>query len=73
MNFNIEDHTHFVTLAGSHSYGMDTPESDIDIRGWLIPPHEYRNSCYLNFDQYDVPYYIKDFPWKDQDQPRKMS
>ena len=31
----------FETLAGSHLYGTNTPESDVDIRGVFIPPKPY--------------------------------
>ena len=32
---------HFSYISGSRLYGMDTLESDIDIRAWTIPPFEY--------------------------------
>ncbi len=32
---------HFSYISGSRLYGMDTPESDIDIRSWTIPPFDY--------------------------------
>jgi predicted nucleotidyltransferase len=39
MNFNLTDkNTLLVVLAGSHAYGMATPESDIDIRGICCAP-----------------------------------
>jgi len=31
----------FECISGSHLYGVDTPESDVDIRGVFIPPKEY--------------------------------
>jgi hypothetical protein len=37
----VSQRTIFLTRAGSHAYGMATPESDLDIRGVLIPPKEY--------------------------------
>jgi predicted nucleotidyltransferase len=33
--------TIFLTQAGSHAYGLATPESDLDLRGVVIPPKEY--------------------------------
>jgi predicted nucleotidyltransferase len=38
MNFPYKERTIFLTLTGSHAYGLSTPESDIDLRGVLIPP-----------------------------------
>lgn len=40
-NFEIFPHTIYLTLAGSHAYGLNTPESDIDFRGIAIPPKDY--------------------------------
>jgi predicted nucleotidyltransferase len=28
-------------VAGSQAYGLDTPESDLDVRGVCIPPKRY--------------------------------
>lgn len=54
-------------IAGSHSYGLNTPESDIDRRGCYILPLKERISL-MNFDQeissskQDIKYYdIKKF------------
>lgn len=38
MNFDLQQHTVFMTLSGSHAYGLATPESDYDYRGIAIPP-----------------------------------
>lgn len=37
----LEDRTILLTKAGSHAYGTNTPESDLDIKGVAIPPKEY--------------------------------
>jgi len=37
-NFDIEKHTIFLGVYGSHAYGTSTPESDVDLRGILIQP-----------------------------------
>lgn len=37
----LEKNTIFLTIAGSHSYGLNTPESDIDEVGIAIPPTSY--------------------------------
>ena len=49
----IEENTIFKYRAGSHSYGLNTPESDIDIRGVCIPPVDYWMGVH-NFEQYNV-------------------
>ncbi len=38
MNFNLDTATVYLVVAGSHSYGLSTPESDWDYRGIAIPP-----------------------------------
>ena len=52
MHFDVDKHTVFLALSGSHAYGMATSSSDVDIRGVAIPPREVRNSFYLSFDQF---------------------
>jgi hypothetical protein len=54
VNFNISPYTHFVVIAGSHAYGTNTPESDLDIKGWAIPPVEIAVSYVQNFEQNDT-------------------
>lgn len=41
----------FECLAGSHLYGTNTPESDIDTRGVFIPSKEYFLGCYSKIEQ----------------------
>lgn len=47
----IKERTCFLTISGSHSQGLATPESDIDFRGIAIPTKEYFFSFHKNFDQ----------------------
>lgn len=49
--FDVDEHTIFLGLTGSHAYGMARPDSDVDIRGVCIPPHRIRESHYYNFEQ----------------------
>lgn len=49
--FELFPHTIYLTLAGSHAYGLDTPESDIDLRGIAIPPKEYALGFAKQFKQ----------------------
>lgn len=37
----LEDRTIFLSLHGSNAYGLDTPTSDVDFVGVMIPPKEY--------------------------------
>jgi len=51
MNFNIDERTIFKAIGGSHAYGMDTPQSDIDYRGIAIPPANFWHGFLFNFEQ----------------------
>lgn len=51
----VEKNTIFMTLAGSHMYGMATPESDIDKRGVCIPPKNVVMGFARKFEQQEVP------------------
>lgn len=53
MEFKIMDHTIFLTIHGSHAYGMSIPESDVDIKGIAIPPKEYLLGVSKNFEQFE--------------------
>lgn len=62
MNFDVDSHLVLQVLGGSHAYGMAGPDSDLDLRGVIIPPEEY--FCGLEvFEQYvpgneeDICYY----------------
>jgi hypothetical protein len=47
----LPTHTIFLTRAGSHAYGLATPESDLDVRGVAIPPKEYFLGFAQRFEQ----------------------
>lgn len=47
----VPQRTIFLTRAGSHAYGLATPESDIDLRGVVIPPKEYFLGFAQRFEQ----------------------
>ena len=51
MNFNLQQRTIFLTVAGSQSYGMATPASDYDYRGIAIPPLDSYTSLMYKFEQ----------------------
>lgn len=50
----IKNKTIFLTIYGSIAYGLDTPESDIDVRGICTVPNDYLLGFNKNFDQYIV-------------------
>lgn len=52
---DIEKRTIFIGLAGSHGYGLNRPDSDLDYRGVFIAPKRY----YLGFDNIEQ----KDTGW----------
>lgn len=56
MNFDIHPRTIYITLVGSHSYGMARPESDVDIRGIAIPMRKCFHGYLNTFAQYEGEY-----------------
>lgn len=50
-----KDYLIFETLAGSHSYGTNTPTSDIDKRGVFIAPKSHSMGCMFGIEQVEVP------------------
>lgn len=48
----IKNKTMFLTIHGSIAYGLNTPESDIDVRGICSVPKEYLFGFNKKFDQY---------------------
>lgn len=50
----IKDNTNFLVVYGSHAYGLNTPESDLDVRGFCIPPKKYYLSCFQRFEQAEL-------------------
>lgn len=51
----VQPNTVFLTIAGSHMYGMATEESDVDKRGVCIPPKNVVMGFARRFEQQDVP------------------
>lgn len=50
----IENKTIFLTIHGSIAYGLNTQESDIDVRGICCVPKEYLMGFNKNFDQWII-------------------
>lgn len=51
MNFDVAKNTALMCIHGSHAYGLNTPESDLDLRGVCIEPQEFVVSYCHNFEQ----------------------
>ena len=51
--FPLEQHTIFLTLAGSQAHGTAREGSDVDVRGVCIAPLSLRLSLFRSFEQYE--------------------
>ena len=51
MNFDIDEHTVYLTTYGSHAYGTSTPESDMDVRGFAVAPRSHVQGFAYTFEQ----------------------
>jgi uncharacterized protein len=47
----VKDNTIYLTKHGSHCYGTNRPDSDLDLRGICIPPKQYYLGILNNFEQ----------------------
>lgn len=47
----LKERTIFLTVHGSHAYGLATEESDVDLKGICIPPKEYFYGFLRKFEQ----------------------
>src|SRR5690606_2889873 len=52
MNFDVESRTILKVKHGSHCYGLNTPTSDLDIKGICIEPLPYHLGFAKNFEQF---------------------
>ncbi len=59
MKFDVFDHMILATRAGSRAYGTHTPESDVDIKGVVIPPKRFILG-FSGFQQADKAEHFKD-------------
>jgi predicted nucleotidyltransferase len=51
--FPLDQHTIFLTLAGSQAHGTAREGSDVDLRGVCIAPLSLRLSLFRSFEQYE--------------------
>jgi uncharacterized protein len=49
----VWDRTVYLTTHGSRAYGTDTPTSDVDMRGFAIPPKKFFYGYHSKFEQYE--------------------
>lgn len=47
----LKDRTIFVARSGSHAYGTSLPTSDLDFKGFAVPPKEYFLGFVKKFEQ----------------------
>lgn len=53
MRFELKAHTHLVVIAGSRAHGTQRPDSDVDLRGFAIPPAPFFLGFLHRFEQAD--------------------
>lgn len=61
MDFDLLDHTHLLVIAGSRAYGLDRPDSDVDLKGVCIPSAVWFHGLRGPFEQADEPDQIAPF------------
>jgi len=47
MNIDLKSSLIYLARHGSHAYGLNTPESDLDTKGVLIPPVDYIHGLFV--------------------------
>lgn len=51
MQFDVAQRTVYLTKHGSHAYGTNTPTSDLDLKGFCVPPKDYYLGFAFKFEQ----------------------
>lgn len=51
--FDLRAHTHLLVVAGSRAYGLHRPSSDIDLKGFAVPPAAWLHGFLHRFEQVD--------------------
>lgn len=55
MDFELRERTVLLTLGGSRAYGLQTLDSDVDVKGVVVPPKAYFLGFVKRFEQADAP------------------
>jgi len=51
--FDLRAHTHLLVVAGSRAYGLHRPGSDVDVKGFAVPPRSWLLGFLHRFEQVD--------------------
>lgn len=53
MDFDLRAHTHLLALSGSRATGLHTAASDVDLKGFCVPPARHYHGFTSKFEQAD--------------------
>ncbi len=51
--FDLRAHTQLLVVAGSRAYGLHRPSSDVDLKGFAVPPSAWLHGFLHRFEQVD--------------------
>lgn len=71
--FDLHAHTHLLTVAGSRAYGIHRAGSDVDLKGFAIPPADHVLGILRSFQVEDRPEAMEVFLPTLTDEEREVS